>query len=172
MIEIVIHGRGSQGAVKAAQLLALAASLEGKYVQALPSFGIEREGAPVEAYCRVSDKPILLRSHVEKADYAIIFDSSLLKIKKIDSKKIIVNSITGQIYKTGKQEICSFDATNLALEIFGRPFVNTAMLAVFSCFSDVIKKESLIQACKEFFPEELYKKNLKLIEEVYKKFGK
>ncbi|MEM4703022.1 MAG: 2-oxoacid:acceptor oxidoreductase family protein [Candidatus Pacearchaeota archaeon] len=164
VIQIVIHGRGGQGAVKAVQLLALAASLEGKYSQAFPSFGIEREGAPVEAYCRISDKPIILRSHVDKADYAIILDSSLLKVKRIQAKTLIINSTNKKINK----KACEFDATSLALKIFGKPFVNTAMLAVFSCFTGIISRRALIEACKESFSEGLFKKNLQAIEEVYK----
>lgn len=164
MIQIVIHGRGGQGAVKAAQLLAIAASLQGNYVQAFPQFGIERGGAPVEAYCRISEEPILLRSHVYKADYAIVLDSSLLKIKDIKAKVLIVNSATKKINK----KACEFDATSVALKIFGKPIVSTAMLAAFSCFTGVIKKSSLLEACKEIFSRELLKKNLEAIEEVYR----
>ncbi|MEM4640904.1 MAG: 2-oxoacid:acceptor oxidoreductase family protein [Candidatus Pacearchaeota archaeon] len=164
MIQITFHGRGGQGAVKAAQILALAASFDGKYAQAFPSFGIEREGAPVEAYCRIDEKPILLRSQIYNTDIAVIFDSSLLKFKKIKAKKIIVNS-TSKI--KNKNRIYSFDATNLALKVFGKPIVNTIMLAVFSYFTKLIKKESLIRACKETFSKELFEKNLMAIEEVY-----
>ena len=165
MIQIVIHGRGGQGAVKAAQLLALAASLQGKYSQAFPHFSVERTGAPVESYCRISDEKILLRSQVYDADYAIVLDSSLMKIKNIKPRKaIIVNSTIK------KQD--NFDATSIALSILGKPIVNTAMLAVFLCFTDILKKESLIKACKEFFSEELSKKNIKIIEEVYNRLKK
>lgn len=167
MIQVTIHGRGGQGAVKAAQLLALAASFENKYAQAFPSFGIERAGAPVEAYCRISEKPILLRSHIDKTDIAIVFDSSLLKLKKIKAKTIIVNSSDKQKIK-GSANIYKFDATDIALKIFGKPIVSTIMLAAFSCFTGIIKKESLVEACKEIFPEELFKKNFQAIKEVYK----
>lgn len=166
MIKIIIYGRGGQGAVKAAHLLALAASLHGKYVQAFPSFGIERQGAPVEAYCRIDENPILLRTSIEKADYAIVLDPSLIKIKKINAKKIIVNS------QKRIEGTYSFDATTIAMKIFGRPIFNTIMLAVFSCFSGLISKEKLIEACKETFSGESLKKNLEAIEEVYKKWEK
>jgi 2-oxoacid:acceptor oxidoreductase gamma subunit (pyruvate/2-ketoisovalerate family) len=164
MIQIVIHGRGGQGAVKAAQLLALAASLEGKYSQAFPSFGVERTGAPVEAYCRIDNKPILIRSQVYEADYAIVLDSSLMRVKEIEAKRIIVNS-------TNKHRD-DFDATSIALKIFGKPITSTAMLAAFACFTGIIKKESLIKACKDSFSEELARKNIIVVEEVYKKLEK
>ncbi|MCX6742017.1 MAG: 2-oxoacid:acceptor oxidoreductase family protein [Candidatus Pacearchaeota archaeon] len=169
MIEIIFHGRGGQGAVKSAQILALAASIEGKYAQAFPNFGIERSGAPVEAYCRISDEPILLRSQIYEADYAVVLDSSLLKIKDIKAKKkIIVNSSVG---KCDLKETCAFDATTLALQVFGKPIVSTAILAIFSGFTNVVKKESLVKACGDFFSGDVLRKNVVIINEVYKKIG-
>lgn len=169
MIEIVFHGRGGQGAVKSAQILALAASLEGKYAQAFPNFGIERSGAPVESYCRISDEPILLRSQIHEADYAVVLDSSLLKIKDIHAKKkIIVNSSTGKCDLKGS---CAFDATTLALQVFGKPIVSTAILGVFSAFTDIVKKESLVKALEDFFSGDVLRKNVVIINEVYKKIG-
>jgi 2-oxoisovalerate/pyruvate ferredoxin oxidoreductase gamma subunit len=170
MIQVIIHGRGGQGAVKAAQLLALAASLEGKYVQAFPYFGIERSGAPVEAYCRISDKTILLRSQVYEADYAIVLDASLLKAKEINAgKELIINSA---ISEKCASKACFFDATSIALKIFNKPIVSTAMLAAFACHTEVVKKDSLLEACKEFFSHEMLEKNVQVINEVFKKFKK
>ncbi|MCS7134512.1 MAG: 2-oxoacid:acceptor oxidoreductase family protein [Candidatus Pacearchaeota archaeon] len=163
MIQIIIHGRGGQGAVKAAQLLALAASLEGKYAQAFPQFGVERSGAPVEAYCRISDEFILLRSHIYSADYAIVLDPSLLNVKNIIAKKLLVNT------KKHLKDSFTFDATSIAMKIFGRPVVNTIMLAAFSFFTKTISKKSLLEACKETFSGIVLKKNLLAVEEAYKK---
>ncbi|MEM3703566.1 MAG: 2-oxoacid:acceptor oxidoreductase family protein, partial [Candidatus Bathyarchaeia archaeon] len=78
--EIRIHGRGGQGAVTAAQLLAHAAYIEGKHVQAFPYFGAERRGAPVKAFARISDSPILLHSQVYNPDYVVVLDPQLYKI--------------------------------------------------------------------------------------------
>ena len=78
MIEIRIHGRGGQGAVTAAELIAVAAFYDGWSPQAFPSFGVERRGAPIEAYARISDKFISLRSQITEPEYIIIQDDSLV----------------------------------------------------------------------------------------------
>ncbi len=77
MKEIVVIGRGGQGAVTSTQVLAVAAFNDGKQCQSFPNFGIERMGAPVKSYCRIDDKPIQLREQVYNADYAIILDPTL-----------------------------------------------------------------------------------------------
>ena len=79
MIELVFFGRGGQGAVTAAQVLATAAFREGKYSQAFPSFGPERRGAPVTAYARIDETPIVDRSQVDRADYLMVLDPKVLK---------------------------------------------------------------------------------------------
>src|SRR6187551_184869 len=78
MFQIRIHGRGGQGVVTAAELLSVAAFLEGRYAQAFPSFGSERTGAPVMAFCRIDDKPIRLREPVLEPDALIVQDCTLL----------------------------------------------------------------------------------------------
>lgn len=85
MIEIRFHGRGGQGAVTSAELLALAAIEEGKYAQAFPSFGPERRGAPVLAFCRISDEPIKIRANIYEPDIVVVLDASLLKIVNVAS---------------------------------------------------------------------------------------
>ena len=80
MLEIRFHGRGGQGAVTSAELLAVAAISEGRYAQSFPSFGPERRGAPVVAFSRVDDKPIRTRFAVGEPDVVIVLDPSLLKI--------------------------------------------------------------------------------------------
>ncbi|MBM4066734.1 MAG: pyruvate ferredoxin oxidoreductase, partial [Planctomycetes bacterium] len=80
MIEIRVHGRGGQGSVTAAELLGFAAHSDGKYAQAFPSFGSERMGAPVQAFVRISDKPIRIRSQVYKPNYVIVQDPTLLEV--------------------------------------------------------------------------------------------
>ena len=83
MIEIRFHGRGGQGAVTSAELLALAAIEEGKYAQAFPSFGPERRGAPVLAFCRIGDEPIKIRANIYEPDIVVVLDASLLKIVNV-----------------------------------------------------------------------------------------
>ena len=78
MKQVRIHGRGGQGVVTAAELIAIAAFNDGKEAQAFPSFGVERTGAPIEAFARISDKPIRTREHVYNPDVLIIQDATLL----------------------------------------------------------------------------------------------
>ena len=77
--EIRIHGRGGQGAVTLAELIAVTAFFDGKKVQAFPSFGVERRGAPVESYVRISDKKVLRYDQILNPDFLIILDETLLK---------------------------------------------------------------------------------------------
>ncbi|MGA9458601.1 MAG: 2-oxoacid:acceptor oxidoreductase family protein, partial [Desulfobaccales bacterium] len=81
MIEIRFHGRGGQGAVTSVELLALAAIGEGKFAQGFPSFGPERRGAPVMAFCRVDDRRIRLRCKILQPDVVVVLDPSLLRIQ-------------------------------------------------------------------------------------------
>ncbi|MFA5382913.1 MAG: 2-oxoacid:acceptor oxidoreductase family protein, partial [Candidatus Micrarchaeia archaeon] len=78
MIEVRIHGRGGQGAVTAAELLAIAVGYKGKYSQSFPYFGVERRGAPVQAYCRIDDKPIRVHQNVYTPDYVVVLDPTLI----------------------------------------------------------------------------------------------
>ena len=84
MIEIRFHGRGGQGAVTAANLLAMAAFREGKDVQAFPYFGVERRGAPVTAFTKIDDRPVRIKSQIYEPDHVIVMDSSLLKAVDVD----------------------------------------------------------------------------------------
>ena len=160
MIQITIHGRGGQGAVRASQLLAEAAFLQGYHVQAFPFFGVERGGAPVEAFVRLDDKEIITREQIEKADYAIVFDTSL--IDRVNASKTFVNSS----HEIDKTEF--FDASGLAMQIFPQA-VNTAMIAFFSCRTGIVEQKSLIEACKKLFSENSLKNNLKIIYNVFEK---
>jgi 2-oxoacid:acceptor oxidoreductase gamma subunit (pyruvate/2-ketoisovalerate family) len=138
MIEIRIHGRGGQGAVTSAELLALAAINEGKYAQAFPSFGPERRGAPVLAFSRVDDKPIRLRSQVYQPDVVLVLDSSLVNIMDVaaglkEGGTVVVNttaSLEELVNKltVKKGRVGVVDATAIAKKHLGRPITNTTML--------------------------------------------
>jgi len=80
VIEVRFHGRGGQGAVVASSVLAVACFLDGKFVQAFPSFGVERRGAPVEAYTRIDDRKLLLRTNVYTPDHVVVLDATLVEI--------------------------------------------------------------------------------------------
>lgn len=162
-ISIVIHGLGGQGVVKASRILALAFSFQNKYVRAFPFFGTEREGSPVEAYCRVSDEKIYSRNQVSEPDYAIIFDKKLLEIKKINAKKIFLNEKTNDC----KKGFICFDASEISFKILNREIVNTAMIAFFCRETKLISQENLVKAMKDSFSGENFDKNLRIINEVY-----
>ncbi len=162
MIEIRIHGRGGQGAVTAARILAIAYFYEGYYSQAFPFFGVERRGAPVEAYCRVANEKILTREHVYHPDYVIVLDNSLPKeiINKGTKKE------TKFFYNSTESKDNCFDATSLALDVLGKPIVNTAMVAFFAKKIG-IKKENIIKALEEMFSGSILEKNKEIVEKIY-----
>ena len=97
MLEVRFHGRGGQGAVTSAELLAIAAIEEGKFAQAFPSFGPERRGAPVMAFSRVADSRIRTRCQIYEPDVVIVLDSSILNVVNVvdglkDGGLVVVNS--------------------------------------------------------------------------------
>ncbi|AEH06913.1 pyruvate ferredoxin oxidoreductase subunit gamma [Methanothermococcus okinawensis] len=170
MIEIRFHGRGGQGAVTAAQILAKAAFYDGKFSQAFPFFGVERRGAPVMAFTRIDDKKIRLRSQIYEPDYVIVQDPTLLDI--IDIKgglkkggKIVVN--THNNLQFSDCEVYTIDATGIALEVLGLPIVNTAMLGAFTGVTGEVTIESLKKAIMDTFPKKLGEKNAKVAEVAY-----
>jgi len=175
MKEIRLHGRGGQGAVTAASILAVAGFADGKYTQAFPAFGVERRGAPVQAFVRIDDKFIRRRDQVYNPDILLVLDSTLFKVVDIIGglKKggmVIVNT-----EKSAKDlglegfDVRSVDASKEAFALLGRDIVNTAMLGAFAAFTGLVTKESIYDGIKEQFPEELAKKNIKLVEQVYEK---
>lgn len=140
MIEIRFHGRGGQGAVTSAELLAHAAIAEGKFAQAFPSFGPERRGAPVMAFSRIAEEPILLREQVYEPDAVLVLDPALLTVADVtaglkEGGVIIVNSkkTAAEIRKTVAYEgrLAVVNATHIAIEVLGRPITNTTMLGAF-----------------------------------------
>lgn len=173
MIEYRIHGRGGQGSVAAAYLLASAAFEAGHTCQAFPSFGAERRGAPVTAFVRIDNQPIHLRSQVRTPDFLIVQDDTLLLDKGItDGLKpggaMIVNS------KRSDEEVAEafscrtrcIPATDLALEYIGRPIPNTALLAAFLTLTGHLPVEALAAALKGRFKGAVLERNLALIDAV------
>ncbi len=169
MLEIRLHGRGGQGTVTAAELIAEAAFYDGKFSQAFPSFGIERRGAPVEAYVRIGDQPITLHSKIYEPDYLIIQDPSLVSLKEItqgvkDSTSIIINSEKDDrafrnFFK--KNKIQTIPATQIALEILKKPIINTILLGAFAGACGLLDPLSLQKAISLRFNGEIAALNLK-----------
>ncbi|MCD6600234.1 MAG: 2-oxoacid:acceptor oxidoreductase family protein [Dehalococcoidia bacterium] len=159
--EIRWHGRGGQGAVTSAELLALTAIKEGNIAQAFPSFGPERRGAPVIAFNRISaGKPIRSRAAIAEPDIVVVLDPGLLGIIDVtrglrDGGVLIVNSSKGLATVNseigGPWKLAVVDATAIARDILKRPIVNTAMLGALIKATGVVNLESLTQPLEERF---------------------
>jgi pyruvate ferredoxin oxidoreductase gamma subunit len=166
LTEIKIHGKDGQGVVIAGQLLAIAAFHDGKYSQAFPSFYFEGKDLLAASSIRISDRPINLREQVYNQDYEIFLDPESIQLYetiKGPRKKTAVNN---------KREIRNCTAKDInkkAVEIFGRPIVNTLLLGVFAAYTKLITLDSLLKAAEERFREneELIIKNKRAIREAY-----
>lgn len=177
MIEIRIHGRGGQGVVTAAELIAIAAFKDGKQAQAFPSFGVERTGAPVESYARIDDQPIIVRQQIYQPNVLIIQDATLLDTidvtKGCDKKTVvIINTAKTQAelkINLPKNNLRTIDATKIALEIIGKNIVNTVILGSFAKATGFITLEALKKAIAEKFAghDELIAKNIEAVESAY-----
>ena len=171
MIEIRIHGRGGQGNVAAAELLSIAAFKDGKFAQAFPSFGAERIGAPVQAFVRIDDKKIRTREEVRTPDYLIIQDSFLIgAVPVLDGIKpdglILVNSDEASedlnIKTTARVE--TIPATEIALEIIGRPIPNAIMIGAFCSITGLVSIGAVQEAIMEKFPGRVGENNVAALE--------
>lgn len=169
MIEIRLHGRGGQGAVTSAELLALAAIGQGKYAQAFPSFGPERRGAPVVAFCRIDDKPIKVRANIYKPDVVLVLDPSILRIIKVtaglkDDGILVTNTkYSGEEIKKElgiTHNVATINGTKIAREELGLPIANTTMLGALLKAKEVVPFESLIEPLKKRFGR-IAEKNIK-----------
>lgn len=178
MIEIRIHGRGGQGAVTAADLIAASAFQDGKCAQAFPSFGVERRGAPIEAFARIDTKPIRTRIQVYCPNYVLILDETLLDAIDpacgCNNKTTVIINTQKTATEIKKQHPClknvrlkTLPATQIALKTLGKPIINTVMLGAFACISNLIKPESLQKAIKERFNGDLAQKNILAMNTAY-----
>ncbi|MBW1840096.1 MAG: pyruvate ferredoxin oxidoreductase subunit gamma [Deltaproteobacteria bacterium] len=170
MIEIRFHGRGGQGAVTAAALLAKAAGNDDKFSQGFPAFGVERRGAPVKAFTRIDDKYITIRSQVYNPDYILVMDSSLMDLPEIteglkEGSVAIINGKGGEGNLSQKAHY--YDATSTALSVLGKDIVNTAILGVFAKVTGLVSLDSILKAIDDNFPEKLADKNKQLVKKAY-----
>jgi pyruvate ferredoxin oxidoreductase gamma subunit len=170
MFQVRIHGRGGQGVVTAAELLSVAAFREGRHAQAFPSFGSERTGAPVVAFCRIDEREIRLREPVLEPDALIIQDPTLLHQVDVfgglvPQGYILLNtsrdlSELGLAELAGKFRIHAVPATELALRHVGRPLPNAALLGGFAAASERISLASVAGAIREAFPGRIAEGNV------------
>lgn len=164
MIQVRIHGRGGQGVVTAAEMLSVAAFDEGRHAQAFPSFGSERMGAPVVAFCRIDDREIRLREPVAEPDALIVQDATLLHQVDLFSGLrpdgwIVINAARdpaalgiGELTTRFRRErLLTVPATELALRHIGRPIPNTVLLGGFCAASGIVSAGALEQAIRERF---------------------
>jgi len=175
--EIRIHGRGGQGSVVTAELLAIAAFKEGLFSQAFPYLGGggERRGAPVQAYCRIDIKPIRLKCQIAEPNFLIIQDASLLGVVDVfkglqPGSLILINSVESvQDMGLDKLEykIFCFPATEVALKVLHKPIMNTAMIGAFAVLSGDINLECLQEAIEHKFPGQIGLKNIDVMKEAF-----
>jgi len=177
--EIRWHGRGGQGAITAAKLLAQAAYLDGYHgVTAAPSFGAERRGAPVSASTRIALEPIMVVSQVEEPDVVVVLDHTLLRIADVTSglRKggwLVVNSrqTPRELHIEGAFNIATADATSvcreLGLVVTGLIIVNTAILGAFVRATEIVNLANIEEVVRERFSNDAIDMNLSAIKRTY-----
>jgi pyruvate ferredoxin oxidoreductase gamma subunit len=174
MFQVRIHGRGGQGVVSAAEMLSVAAFDEGRHAQAFPSFGSERMGAPVLAFCRIDDREIRLREPVIQPDALIIQDPTLLHQVDLfsglsENGFILINStrdfaalgIEEFVQRFPAKNLRTVAASELAMKHVGRPLPNAALLGGFAAVTGQLAIDSVLKAIKEKFPGKVGEANAK-----------
>jgi len=164
MFQVRIHGRGGQGVVTAAEMLSIAAFDEGRHAQAFPSFGSERTGAPVVAFCRIADKQIRLREPIMEPDALIIQDPTLLHQVDVfaglkQGGYILINTnktleelgLSDFLRDWPRDRLSTVAATDLSRKHVGRPMPNVPLLGGFAAIAGIIKLESVIMAINDKF---------------------
>ena len=165
MFQVRIHGRGGQGVVSAAEMLSVAAFEEGRHAQAFPSFGSERMGAPVAAYCRIADSEIRTREPVMEPDIVVVQDPTLLHQVDVFSGLarrgyVLVNSgrslhalgLDDLVARVPAGHACSLPATEIALAHVGRPLPNAALLGAVAAMTGCLALDSVAAAIQHKFP--------------------
>lgn len=164
LFEVRIHGRGGQGVVSAAEMLSVAVFTEGKHAQAIPSFGSERMGAPVQSFVRFSDNDIRTREPVTEPDCLIIQDVTLVNNDSTfaglkDGGYVLLNTthtieelgIADKLKNIPAEHLMVVNASGLAREHLGRPIPNAALIGGFSAITGQLKIDSIEQAIRKKF---------------------
>ena len=180
MLQVRIHGRGGQGVVTAAEMLSIAAFDEGRHAQAFPSFGSERTGAPVVAFCRIADREIRVREPIMEPDAVIVQDPTLLhQIDVFGGLKpdgyVLINtnkpleSLGLAEFLKGRppERVCTLPATDIALKHVGRPVPNVPLLSGFAALSGLIRLESVERAIREKFSGKVAEGNIAAATEAF-----
>jgi pyruvate ferredoxin oxidoreductase gamma subunit len=180
MLQIRIHGRGGQGVVTATELLSIAAFEQGRHAQAFPSFGSERTGAPVVAFCRIDDRPIRLREPILKPDVLIVQDPTLLHqvdvfqglqpdgYVLINSRRSFAELGLGEVSDRFREErLITVPATQIALRHLGRPLPNAVLLGGFAALSGLISLDAVAHAIRDKFTGVVAEKNVEAAAEAF-----
>lgn len=180
MFEVRIHGRGGQGVVTAAELLSIAAFDEGRYAQAFPSFGSERMGAPVVAFCRIGDEVIRSREPIEEPDALIVQDPTLIHqvdlFSGVGADAYLLVNTARTLEELGLERIVStlrpdrvstVPATEIARRHLGRPLPNAALLGAFAAQTGAVTLGSVTDAIRGRFPEKIAAANVLAAEQAY-----
>jgi pyruvate ferredoxin oxidoreductase gamma subunit len=180
MHQLRIHGRGGQGVVTAAELVAIAAFLDGKFAQAFPSFGSERMGAPVMAFCRISDRQIRLREPVMSPDALIVQDPTLLH--QVDlfaglspSGYLLLNTsqalpdlgLDELMTRLPADHVRTVPATEMALEETGRPIPNAALIGGLAALTGWVTLDAVRKAIGRKFSGRIGEANAAAAAAVY-----
>ena len=163
MLQIRIHGRGGQGVVTAAEMLSLAAFEQGRHAQAFPSFGSERTGAPVVAFCRIDDREIRLREPILAPDVLIVQDATLLH--QVDVFQGLKPD--GYVLINSKRSFDELGLAEIALKHLGRPLPNAVLLGGFAALSGLISLDAVAHAIHAKFAGKLATDNVSAAAEAY-----
>ncbi len=184
LIEVRFHGRGGQGVVTAADILAVAGFKEGYWTLSFPMFGAEKRGTPVVSYLRLSDKPIVERDEIYRPNYVVVLDPTVIGPVKVDAGIKQGGMIIANYPKSAEElrsehfkdldssiKLVTINATKMAMDVLGRPITNTAMVGAFAGVTKLIKLQTLKETIMEWFEEkgeDIAKKNAELVEIAYK----
>ena len=180
MFQVRIHGRGGQGVVTAAEVLSVAAFLEGREAQAFPTFGSERTGAPVVAFCRIDDTVIRVREPISEPDAVIVQDPTLLHQVDLfgglqDDGYVLLNTartfcelgLGEYVERFAAGRYITVPATDIAREQLGRPLPNAALLGAFAALTHEVSVESVAAAIRERFPGQTGERNVAAAEQAH-----
>jgi pyruvate ferredoxin oxidoreductase gamma subunit len=178
--EIRFHGRGGQGAKTASALLASGALGQGKHIQSFPEYGAERQGAPVRAYTRISDKPITIHCAITKPDMVVVVDETLLKSIPViqglsDDGILIVNTHCSPAEirerENFKGTIATVDATKISIDCFGRNIPNTPMIGAILKAKELVSLDAMEEEIKKKLGKkvgsEIVQKNIDAVHRAY-----
>jgi pyruvate ferredoxin oxidoreductase gamma subunit len=180
VFQVRVHGRGGQGVVTAAELLSVAAFLEGREAQAFPTFGSERTGAPVVAFCRIDDNVIRVREPITEPDAVIVQDPTLLHQVDLfgglgDDGYVLINTtrtfaelgLGAYVERFAAGRCVTVPATDIARERLGRPLPNAALLGAFAALTHQVPMRSVASAIYARFPGQTGGRNASAAEEAY-----